>query len=92
MSNTMNRVRNGQAALALAFTLGMPAVLGVPALAQTTHHSFLHRHPHLATAGAGLGAYALAKHSHHGFFHRHPIMTGLGAAAIAHHYAKKHRY
>ena len=79
-------------AFALACTLALPAVLCVPALAQTqkTHHSWMHRHPTATTAGAGVGAYALAKHSKHGVFHRHPVATGIGAAVIAHHYAKKH--
>ncbi len=89
---TLNNVtRKGVAAFALACTFALPGVLMVPAQAQTTHRSWLHRHPHMATAGAGVGAYALAKHSHHGVFHRHPVLTGIGAAAVAHHYAKKHQ-
>lgn len=90
MSITNNRfwIKQTAVVFALALPLGALAQTAAP----THHHGFLHRHPHLATAGAGVGAYELAKHSHHGIFHRHPVLTGLGAAAVAHHYAKKHRY
>ena len=53
------------------------------------HRSFIHRHPHMATAGAGIAGYAYAKHRRSGFMHRHPVMTGVAAAAVTHHYAKK---
>ncbi|MCW3100029.1 MAG: hypothetical protein JWL77_5647 [Chthonomonadaceae bacterium] len=90
--NTLNRItRKGRVAFALACTLALPGAISVTAQAQTTHHSWFHRHPTATTAGAGVGAYALAKRSHHGIFHRHPVLTGIGAAAVAHHYAKKHQ-
>ncbi len=93
MLTVTNRNNKRPVVLTLAMGLMLSNVIGAPlaAFAQQKHHGFIHRHPKLATAGAGVGAYALAKHSHHGVFHRHPVLTGIGAAAVAHHYAKKHK-
>jgi hypothetical protein len=89
---THNKTGRGIAVLVAAANLGMCGIAG----AQTTHHSFLHRH---AGAVAGVAAYAAARHTGrsrlaHGrrrnFAQRHPMATGLAAAAVAHHYAKHH--
>ena len=85
---------NTNRAASLGLLCALAGSIVAPAFAQTSatkpHHSFLHRHRNLASAGAGVGAYKMAKHSKHGFAHRHPILTGAAAAAVTHHYAKKH--
>ena len=91
MSRLDKRTHEGYLAIALACSLVLSGVMCAPVAAagQKHHRGFIHRHPNVTAAAAGVGAYVLAKHSHHGVLHRHPVLTGIGAAAIAHHYAKK---
>lgn len=76
--------------LCVLSTMGFASVAG--AQTQTKRHkpSFIHRHPKLTAAAAGVVAYKVAKHRKRGFMHRHPVLTGIAAAAVTHHYAKKH--
>jgi hypothetical protein len=74
--------------------LALPAALVLLTSTLSVQANPLKKHPHLATAGAGLMAHHMAKksaaHGGHGMMARHPMLTGVAAAGAMHHMTKKH--